>query len=288
MWIYTRFIIFLTVLVGCSTLFAQFKVNVNRGEMTDYAIAVSSFVENGSEKNPLAQKLTKVMKRDLELAGYFNVLNSKSFLEKPEVAFNKVDFKSWLNVGAQGLIKATLTGKKEKELELVFYDVAEGKKLLHKKYRSKQKSIRKAVHKFVKELVYLLAGVKLKFLSSRLAFIEKVGGKYRLITSDFDGANSKVVYSSNRIALLPEWSADGKKIYLTSYSQGNPNMMSIDLKTGKRKTISSYPGLNTSASSAPDNKNIAIRLSKDGNAEIYLLNTVTKALRRLTKSMATA
>jgi TolB protein len=281
--IQTRFIAVAVFILFSFELPAQFKVNVDQGELSDYAMAVSPL--NSSDKK-LASELTKAVTVDLKLSGYFHLLNPKSFLEKSDVKVDKIDFKNWLNVGAQGLIKGSVTVDKQVSLELMFFNVADGKKLLHKKYTSSKKAIRKGVHSFVKEVVKQLTGEELKFLTSKLAFIEKSKGRYSLVTADFDGANRKVLYSSKSIILLPEWSKDGKKIYYTSYKSGNPYLYSFDLKTGKSKVVSSHSGLNTSASSHPDNEHIALRLSKDGNAEIYLLNTLNKKLVRLTKSMA--
>ena len=265
---------------------AQLKGEVRDGALVEYAIAVPAFTQGGDPKGELAKNLTETLRRDLALTGYFAVLDERSFVEGPEVPADKVNFKNWLTVGAKGLVKATLTGVEPVELEVQALDVAGGKKLLHKKYKANPKAIRKAVHSFARDLVQILAGERLKFLSSRIAFIEKSGKTYKLMVADFDGADAAAVMTSDKILTLPSWSADGAKIYYTGYASGEPYLYAFDLKTQKSALISDHPGLNTSASAAPDGKNIALRLSKDGNAELYLMNLESKALTRLTSNLA--
>jgi TolB protein len=56
-----------------------------------------------------------------------------------------------------------------------------------------------------------------------------------------------------------------------------------DIRTGKSQPISSYQGSNNAAEVSPDNKEIVITLSKDGNSELYVLDRKGKIKRRLTQ-----
>lgn len=286
--IYSRLIGFFIPFLLCFGLFSQIRVEVTDGAIAEYNIAVSPvFAEKEKAKN-IASDISASMEMVLNLTGYFNVLNKKSFLEKPETPVTSIEFKNWMNVGAKGLVKGFIKTEGETlELNLYFFDVADGKQLLHKKYKVSHTTAKKAAHRFMSELVQLLTGEELLFMFSRVAFVERFNdARYNLVTMDFDGSNKEVIYSSKKIILLPEWSADGKKIYFTSYEKNNPNLYSINVKSKRTKLVSGYEGLNTSAASAPDNRTIALRLSKDGNAEIYLLETASGKLTRMTKNMA--
>jgi len=286
--IYPKLIVFFTFVLLCFNLFPQIRVEVTDGAIAEYNIAVSPvFTENDSEK-ALAGEISESMEMILNLTGYFRVLDRKSFLEKPGTPVQSIEFKNWLNVGANGLVKGLIKSENDAmELDLYFFDVAEGKQLLHKKYKVSAATARKASHRFVNDLVQLLTGEEILFPFSKVAFVERFNdGRYNLVTMDFDGSNKEIIYSSKKIILLPEWSADGKRIFFTSYEKNNPNLYSIDVKSKRIRIVSGYEGLNTSASAHPDNKTIALRLSKDGNAEIYLLDTSTNELTRMTKNMA--
>ncbi len=285
--VHFRLIAALTVIFAFFNLFAQLQVEVKDGAVADYKMAVSPLAVLGGADAGLSSEITGSIEKVLDITGYFKVLDKDSFLEKPEVAFNKVDFKSWLNVGANGLIKGSIKGKDDVELELVFYEVAGGKERLHKKYSTKAGMAKKAAYRFVAEVIKILTGEEMNFMFSKIAFIEKTGDKYNLVVTNFDGSNKKVLVSTTATVLLPEWSADGSKIYYTSHEKNNPNLYSIDLKTTRIKTVSAYDGLNVSPSAYPDNKTIALCLSKDGNSELYSLDTTTNELRRLTTNAET-
>lgn len=281
-----KIVFLLIILLFSTSLYSQIKVEVRDGAISEYNMAIAPVASSENASPAIAKEIADAIGLVLNITGYFKILDPKSFLEKPDVTPGSTDFKNWMSVGANGLVKGTVKGSDTIELDLYFFDIAEGKTVLHKKYKSSAKTIKKAAHRFASELISLLTGEEMTFMFSKICFVEKSAETYSLTVTDFDGSDKKVVYSAKKIILLPEWSSDGKKIFFTSYEKNNPNLYSIDVKTKQIKLISSHEGLNTSATAHPDNKTIALRLSKDGNAEIYLLNTVTNELSRMTKNMA--
>ncbi len=273
--VHFRLITLVAVIFACFDLFAQLQVEVKDGAVAEYNMAVSPLHVLDGADVAHASEISSAIERVLDITGYFKILDKKSFLEKPETAFNAVNFKSWLDVGANGLIKGTLKGKDDVELELAFFDVAKGKEVVKKKYSSKASLAKKSAYRFAAEVIKLLTGE------------EKKGEKYSLVVTNFDGSGRKELYSTSKTILLPEWSADGSKIFFTSHEKNNPNLYSYDLKTSQIKTVSAYEGLNVSASAYPDNKTIALCLSKDGNSEIYSLDTTNNELKRLTVNAET-
>jgi TolB protein len=61
-------------------------------------------------------------------------------------------------------------------------------------------------------------------------------------------------------------------------------VLEVDWITGQRRRVASYPGLNTGAVFSPDGAKIALTLSKDGNPELYTMDTQGGGLRRLTRT----
>lgn len=288
--VHFRLITMIAVIFASMNLFAQLKVEVKDGAVAEYNMAVSPLALLEGGDGALTSEISSALEKVFDITGYFKILDKKSFLEKPEVAFTSVNFKSWLDVGANGLVKGTLgkaQGKDELELELAFFDVAKGKEVIKKKYSAKADLMKKSAYLFAAEVIKILTGEEMNFMFSKIAFIEKAGDNYNLVVTNFDGSGRKVLYSAKTTILLPEWSADGKKIFFTSHEKNNPNLYSIDVKTTRIRTVSAYDGLNVSASAYPDNKTIALCLSKDGNSEIYSLDTETNELKRLTVEAGT-
>ena len=285
--VHFRLITLVAVIFASINLFAQLQVEVKDGAVAEYNMAVSPLAVLDGADAARAAEISSALEKVLDITGYFKILDKQSFLEKPEVDFKAVNFKSWLDVGANGLIKGTVKGKDDVELELAFFDVAKGKEVIKKKYTSKAGLTKKSAYRFAAEVIKLLTGEEMNFMFSKIAFVEKTGEKYTLVITNFDGSGRKELYSTSKTILLPEWSADGQKIFFTSHEKNNPNLYSYDLKTSQIKTVSAYEGLNVSASAYPDNKTIALCLSKDGNSEIYSLDTATNELKRLTVEAGT-
>ena len=171
--IYSRLIIFILITLTAGPLLSQVKVEVTDGTISEYNLAVSPVHTSDKELKALSSDITRKMEMTFNLTGFFNVLDSRSFLEKPETEVGKIDFKNWMNVSAKGLIKGYLKGGTKPQLDLYFFDVAEGKKILQKTYKASPKMLKKAAYRFVNELVYLLTGEEMTFMFSRIAFIEK-------------------------------------------------------------------------------------------------------------------
>ncbi|UCE90115.1 MAG: PD40 domain-containing protein, partial [Pseudomonadota bacterium] len=67
---------------------------------------------------------------------------------------------------------------------------------------------------------------------------------------------------------------------------GKPEIFIQELVTGKIERLTTYRGLNNAPAWSPDGKQLAMTLSKDGNAEIYLYELTSKRLRRVTRNYA--
>ena len=290
MFVHFRLITLIAVIFACFNLFARFEFDVPDGTVAEYNMAVSPLAVLDGADAAMASEITSALEKVFDITGYFKILDKRSFLEKPEVDFKAVNFKAWLNVGAKGLIKGKLgkaKGKDGVEIELAFFDVAKGKALVQKKYTASANLVKQSAYRFAAQVIKVLTGEEMNFMFSKIAFVEKAGDRYSLVVTNFDGSGKKVLYSAKTTILLPEWSADGKKIFFTSHERNNPNLYSVDVKTTQIKEVSNHKGLNVSASTYPDNKTIALCLSKDGNSEIYSLDTTTNALKRLTTEAGT-
>ena len=67
-----------------------------------------------------------------------------------------------------------------------------------------------------------------------------------------------------------------------SFEAKRPEIFLQDVISGKRRKLTSFPGLNGAPAFAPDGRRLALTLSKDGNPEIYVQDVSSGRLRRLT------
>jgi TolB protein len=65
----------------------------------------------GDTGGALGARFAQALSRDLDLSGYFRLLDPKTFIERPESSGTtaaEIDFVGWAAVGAQALVKGTV------------------------------------------------------------------------------------------------------------------------------------------------------------------------------------
>ena len=272
-------------------VFAREYLEINNPNFRPYPLAVPGVKDLDGKAGNLIKDATEVLRTDLEIAGTFKLLDPRSFIGDPNregILAESINFGNWINVGAEGLVKAGLT---KNGTEIVFdgrlFDVSAGRELLNKRYKGPETALRQMAHRFADAVVMHYTGVRSIFFT-KIVFTKKVGGSNNKIICymDFDGANEVCPVSNNSINLLPAWSADSSAIYYSTYLHGGPHLYRYDLATGKSAPISRETGLNIGVASAPNGKLIAATLSRDDNAEIYTMDPDGKNLRRLTRDWA--
>ncbi len=281
-------VVFLLLLLVPGRARAQLVIDVDPAQFRKYPVAVTAlknFGETPDEKG-FSRAAQDILMSDLGIAGLFDVLHPKAFLEDPEksgIDEGTIDFTQWMQVGAEGLIKGGfwIVGDNIK-IDFRLFEVGLGKTLLNKTYEVPAADLRAACHAFADEIVRHFtkeAGV----FSTKIVSIRRLNKTKQVYVMDFDGENGHVVVDNASINLLPAWSRDGNWIYFNSYMNNNPDLYRVPAAGGKVVKISSYRGLNVGPSPSPDGGKVALTLSKDGNSEIYIMNPDGSNLRRVTE-----
>ena len=168
-------------------------------------------------------------------------------------------------------------------LDLRLYDVSKGRAIaLDWKARDVKVGgeLRTAVHAFANEVYRHFIG-KPGFFGSRIAYVRKLGnGNKAVFAMDHDGARRSRVSRTDTLNLLPSWGPGGGSLLYTSYANGQPDLFVHRLGATSAVSLSSHPGMNVGGASSPDGKTIALTLSKDGNSEIYLIDSGTGDIRK--------
>jgi len=147
--------------------------------------------------------------------------------------------------------------------------------------------VRALAHQVADDIVKALKGVP-GFASTRLVLVGVSGKNKELYICDSDGANLQPLTRDNTLSLSPRWTPDGSRILYTSYAGGAPKLAEINLQTGQRSWLATYPGMNTGGALSPDGRTLAMVLSKDGRPEIYAQDMSSKRLTRLTRTAMSA
>ena len=242
------------VLVWCGVPSANAQVDVAKGRRS---FGVSGFGGDAA----IAGQVTDVLKNDIRLSGYFLVapVSSAEFVQSGSVR----------------------GGGSSVTIDCVVMQQATKAVVLSKSYQGSVQDLRRVVHKISDDIVQTIAGQR-GIAQTKVAFVWAHNGVKELAVMDYDGYNVRQLTFDRSISVRPRWSPDGRRIVYTSYKNLFPDVLEVDLYTGQRLRLASYPGLNTGASFSPDGLSIALTLSKTGNPELYTMDAQGGNLRQLT------
>lgn len=179
-------------------------------------------------------------------------------------------------------------------VEVSVLNVKEGKEIFYSKVDFSHEKNRAQGHQVAQDIYQKITG-KPSIFTSQIVFVsdhETKGNKVvkELYIMDFDGKNRRQLTHHRSIVISPAMSHDKKKIVYSLIDfkkrKRNIDLYLMDLESGESTVISNQSGLNTGAVFLPGDKEIALTLSQKGNADIFVMDLKTKALRALTTSKA--
>lgn len=229
---------------------------------------------------PAGDEVGNVVRRDAEISAGFEVIDRRS-IPAALVKENGFSRDQWNKLGAQAVIKNAQVGN---QIKFQLYDLAKGSKpVLSKGFPAGD--TRKAAHMFMNEVIKYYTGIPGVF-GSRIAFVRTQRNPLvtkNVFTMEMDGGNVSGVTGNRSLNILPSLGPGGQVVF-TSYAKRNPDLwMSAG---GGPVRVSKYPGLNLGGVMSPNGGSIALTLSKDGNSEVYTIDTGGNIKARLTSNAA--
>ncbi len=273
---------------------AKVYIDIRSPSFRKFPIAISPFKSSPSGDSKFGERATDILTGDLNISGFFSLIDPKSFGEeapRPPSGTDPsgaalIDFRRWTNVGAEALVLGEITYKDQTlVLEARLYDVVNKELIIGKRYRGDLNDLSRMVHRFADEIVFALTGEH-GFFQTKIVFVSVATGKKEIFLMDYDGRNIVQITNHQSICLSPRFSPDGTRIAFTSYKAGNPDIYIKSLRTGEERRVSSHAGLNITPAWSPDGQRLAMTLSKDGNSEIYTMALDGSKLTRLTNHPA--
>jgi len=231
--------------------------------------------------------LWKLVESDMQMSGYFRILNADGFLESKQAGIKpgSFDYSDWKTSNATVLAKTRLDTLSTGQLEvtLYVYDVPGKDKLLGRSFKFEPQHLLQAGHKVSNLIIEAVTGEPGIF-NTRFAAVSRSTGNKEIVVFDVDGQNLRSITRNGSINLQPAWSKDGSLLAYTSYRRGNPDLYVADLRRGKTRPASTQEGINSGATFHPTADLIALTLSNRGNSDIYTMSTTGANRKRLTRS----
>jgi TolB protein len=269
---------------------AQLDIVVTRGVTRPLPMAIVPFGWSGAP--PAAFDLAAVVSADLASSGRFAPIPVEDMVSRPTTPA-QVNYTDWRLLKVDYVVVGTLTEDSPDRFTAVFQlmDVTRGEQVLGFRLNAGRADLRATAHRIADMIFERLVGVPGVF-GTQIAYVSEEkrpdGSKrFRLIVSDADGENAKIIADSPQPIMSPAWSPDARRLAYVSFEGDVSQVFVQTLRTGTRERVSARAGVNSSPSFSPDGRLLSLTLSRDqGNLDVFTLDLATQVLRQLTTDAA--
>jgi TolB protein len=266
---------------------AQIKMMIVGPSSQLSAIALSGLKNLGGDDNhAVSSDFIGTVSRDLELSGYFRVLDPHAYIEDPQQSgyqLGKFNFADWRSINADFLVKGAVTvnGSQVQVIALLF-DVAQQRRMMGKTFTGGPQDVARMARRFADAVLKAATGTEGPF-DSRLAYVSTRGGRFKEVYyQSIDGQGLTRLTDNPTINLFPCWDRSGDHILYLSYKTMSPALYLADLKRKVETHISSNRGLVIGGALSPDGQSVAAAIERHGATNLYLLNPDGTVINQLT------
>ena len=269
------------VLVSAGHASAQTDLYV-RGAGRLIPIAIPQLCNQGESADP-AVEIPATMRRDLDISGYFEVLDPKGFIETagkcgaPEATV----FSDWSTIGSEGLVKGKVTVDGSRVVaQLYLLDVQKQQIVLAKEYQGDAAQARMIAHRFANDILKYYTGFAGVF-GTEIAFSSRIGRFKELSVMDMDGSNLRQLTNERALAMSASWDPSGTRLVYTSFRNRIPDLFLMNVASKSTKQVTRTTELEIGAHFLGNDRIIASR-TEGGDSDIVILSTDGVIQRRLT------
>lgn len=256
---------------------AQLKVDISGVGANQIPVSIAGFVNESASGQPVSS----IIRADLERSGMFRLIDTQEAISES----TQVDLASWKSKGADALATGSVVKLSDGRIEIRYklIDTVRGVSLAAQSLIVQSQFARLGAHRVADDIFEKLTGVRGAF-ATRIAYVSRSAGEYRLEIADSDGENAFIALRSSEPIISPTWSPDGSKLAYVSFESKKPVVYVQELATRKRVIAANFKGSNSAPAWSPDGRRLAIALSRDGLTQIYSVSADGSDLRKLTQS----
>lgn len=276
------FFLFFSLLVTSAAL-AQTDIYVSgAGRLIPVAVPQLCLLGGGSSAD---RDIPKLIGRDLDLSGYFEVRNPASYIESPGKCGGPqaIVYSDWTVLNTDYVVKGTVTSTGAGlRVELALVDVYKQEIPLGKVYEGPVSRASEMAHKFANEIMKLLTGEYGPF-GTQIAFSTKVGRYKELSVMDMDGSNVRQITNERGLAVGSSWNPLGGGIVYTSYRSRIPDLFLIDPESRGVQQITRDNSLEIGPTFTKDGSSIVVSRTEGSGSNLYQIGLDGRVKRRLTE-----
>ena len=278
---------FAAVLVYClsaEALRAQTDIFI-RGSGRLFPLAVPQLcLESGTTS--ANKDIPTTIGRNLDLSGYFQVLDPGGYLETPGKCSPNQEFaySDWSVIGAEGLVKGVVRyDGTTLRVQMYLHDVPRQKVVLGKEYEGDISQASRMAHKFSNEIMKFFTG-EYGVFGTQIGFSSRVGRYKELFVMDMDGSNIRQLTNDKSLSVSSSWDPLGTKLIYTSYRRGVPDLFMVDVNRRAVTQVTRTPAMEIGSKFSKDGGSIITSVASGGETDIVLMSPSGAVLKRITPS----
>ncbi|MEJ2314493.1 MAG: Tol-Pal system beta propeller repeat protein TolB [Nitrospirota bacterium] len=224
------------------------------------------------------REISGIVLDDLTFSGLFEPLDPEAFLEGPGEAFRRSD---WTGIGAELVVKGSVTAGEQLQVAVAVYDVFEGRAVMQKQYRADASLLRPLAHEISNDIYETVTGHQGVF-RTKVAYVVHGKSSRRLFVADWDGKRKRDLKVGGRLLLAPHWSPAGDALVYSAERGRKWGIHLLDLRRMKESLVFSSGGTDIAGDFFPGGEEFALSSSKEGTPDIYTYDLRNSRLKRIT------
>jgi TolB protein len=267
------------------------EITVAGGQFEPTPVAIVPFTAGAAALGPVADNIAAVIEGDLERSGLFRVIPRAAFIATA-VDFDTVPtYADWRTINAEALVTGRVNQATDGRLVVQYrvFDTNAEEQIEGLQLLSDPADWRRVAHKVADGIYSKLTGEG-PYFDSRIVFVDETGPKgdrrKRLAIMDQDGANLRYLPAADGLVLTPRFSPNDQSVLYISYASGEPQVYLLNLDTGQRERLGTFPGMTFAPRFSPDGSHVVLSLSQDGNTDLFMMRLADRQTRRLTNNPA--
>lgn len=283
-------VLVLVALAMTSPARAVVELNITQGTIQPLPIAIADFAGDGSIDPQVARDVSNVVANDLRASGLFIPIDQAAFIEQVVGPDTLPRFEDWRVVNAQALVVGRI-GASEGRLRAEFrlWDVFAGKQLAGEQFFARPKDARRVGHIIADAIYERITGEK-GYFDTRIVFVDESGPKNkrvkRLAIMDQDGFNVRLLTTGQNLVLTPRFSPSTQEITFTSFEAETPKVYLLNIETGQKEIVGTFPGMTFAPRFSPDGQRIVMSLERNGSSNLFAMDLRSRRTLQLTNDDA--
>lgn len=269
---------------------AVVELDITQGTVQPLPIAITGFAGDGTIEPQVAGEISDVISADLRSSGLFNPIDPAAFIETGVGLDQVPSFQDWQVLNAQALVVGrigSVDGRLMAEFRL--WDVFAGKQLAGEQFFARPKDARRIGH-IIADAIYERITGEQGYFDTRIVFVDESGPKdkrtKRLAIMDQDGHNVRLLTTGQDLVLTPRFSPSTQEITYMSYEGDTPKVYLLNIETGQKEIVGSFPTMTFAPRFSPDGQRIVMSFQQGGNSNLFAMDLRSRRTIRLTDTEA--